>query len=60
MGRRFKGLVKRALDFEVPSNEDDNQEEDDKSVKDEENNNQGSDKADYSDEQYPLADDKYK
>ena len=62
MGRRFKGPVKRALDFEVPSNEDDNQEEDDKSVKAEENNNQGSDEeeADYSDEQYPPADDKYK
>ena len=51
MGRRFKGSVRRALYFEVPSNEYDNQEEDDKSVKVKENNNQGSDEeeADYSD-----------
>ena len=39
MGRRFKGPVRRTLDFEVPSSEDDNQEEDDKSVIAEENNN---------------------
>ena len=48
MGRRFKGPVRRALDFEALSNEDDNQEEDDKSVKAEENNNQGSEEACYS------------
>ena len=42
MVRRFKGPVRRALDFEVPLNEDGNQEEDDKSVKAEENNNLGS------------------
>ena len=42
MGRRFKGPVRRPLDFEFPLNEDDNQEEDDKSVKSEDNNNLGS------------------
>ena len=58
LGRRFRGLAKRALDFETPSNEGDNQEE--KPV--EENNNPGSeeDEPDYSEEQYPPADDKYK
>ena len=56
MGRRLKGPVKRALEFEE---ENDDQEEDDKSMK---ADNQGSDEeeANYSDEQYPLADDKYK
>ena len=54
MSRRFKGPVRRALDFEVPLNEDDNQEEDEKSVKDEENNSLGSGRdsdEDYSAEQ---------
>ena len=63
MGRRFKGPVRRDLDFEVPLNEDDNQEERDKSVKDEENNNLGSGQdsdEDYFVEQYPPADDRYK
>ena len=52
MGRRFKGPIRTTLYFEAPPNEDDNQEEDVKSVKAEENNNQGSDEgeADYSDE----------
>ena len=61
MGRRFKDPVRRALDFEVPSNEDDNQEEDDKSVKAEENNNLGSGQdsdEDHAAEQYPPADDR--
>ena len=41
--RRFRGPAKRALEFETPSNEEDNQEED---------NNPGSDEeeADYSEE----------
>ena len=64
MGRRFKVSAKRAQDFEVPSNEDGNQEEDEKSVKVEENNNLGSsqysDEEDFLAEQYPPADDRYK
>ena len=62
MGRKFKGPVWRALDFEVPSNEDDNQEEDDKSVKAKDNNYDGPDEEEayYSDEHYPSVDDKYK
>ena len=58
MGRRFIGPAKRALDFATPSNEGDNQEE--KPTK--ENNNLGTDEeeVDYSEEQYPPADDKYK
>ena len=48
MGRRFRGPVKRALDFTTPSNEGDNQEEKPK----EEDNNPGTDEeeADYSEE----------
>ena len=59
MGRRLKGPVKQALEFEE---ENDDQEEDDKSMKGEKNNNQYSDEeeADYSDEQYPPASDKCK
>ena len=63
MGKRFKGLVRRALDFEIPLNEDDNQEKDDESVKAKENKNLGScqdSDEDYSIEQYPPADDRYK
>ena len=53
MGRRLRGPVKRALDLTTPSNEGDNHEDD---------NNPGTDEdeADYSKEQYPPADDKYK
>ena len=56
LGRRIRGPVKRAIDFATPSDEGDNQEE--KPV--EENNNLGSeeDEPDYSEEQYPPADDK--
>ena len=45
----------------TPSNEGDNQEEDNKKVK-EEDNSPGFDEeeVDYSEEQYPSADDKYK
>ena len=58
LGRRFRGPTKWALDFTTPSNEGDNQE--DKPT--EENNNPETDEeeADYSEEQYPPADDKYK
>ena len=53
MGRRLRGPVKRAIDLSTPSNEGDNHEED---------NNPGTDEdeADYSEEQYPSTDDKYK
>ena len=45
---------------DVSSEEDDNQEENGRSVKGEVRNNQGSEDEDYSDEQYPSADDRYK
>ena len=53
MGRWLRGPVKGALDLSNPSNKGDNHEED---------NNPGTDedKADYSEEQYPPADNKYK
>ena len=44
MGKRFRGPVKRAQDLDIPSNEDDNQDEDGKSVKTEKKINHGSDK----------------
>ena len=53
MGRRLRGPVKRALDLTTPSNKGDNHEEDKNPGTDEE-------EADYSEEQYPPADDKYK
>ena len=58
LGRRFRGPAKQALDFTTPPNERDNQEENLM----EENNNPWSeeDEADYSEEQYPPAIDKYK
>ena len=58
MGRRFRGLAKRAIDFTTLSNEGDNQEEKPK----EEDNNPRTDEeeADYSKEHYPPTDDKYK
>ena len=55
MGRRFKGPVN-----DVSSEEDDNQEEDGRSVSAEDRNNQVIEDEDYSDEQYPPTDDKYK
>ena len=48
MGRRFRGPIKRAQDCDIPSNEDDNQCEDGKSVKAEKGINLGS--GQYSDE----------
>ena len=65
MGRRFRGPVKKARDFNIPSDEDDKQDEDSKSVKTE-RSNPGSNKCpdeeedDYLDKQYPSADEKYK
>ena len=58
LGRRFRGPAKRALDFATPSNEGDNQEE----KPTEENHNHGTneEEADYSEEQYPPIDNKYK
>ena len=55
----FRGPVKQAQDLDIPSYEDDKQDEDGKSVKTE-RSNPGSDKFpdeeedDYLDEQYPL------
>ena len=58
LGRRLRGPANQTLDFATPSNKGGNQEE----KPTEENNNPCSeeDEADYSEEQYPLADDKYK
>ena len=58
MGRRLRGPAKRALEFATPSTEGGNQEEKTK----EGDHSLGSDEeeADYAEEQYPLADDKYK
>ena len=55
LGRRLRGPVKRALDLSTPSTEGDNQtkEGDNSPVTDE-------DEDDFSEEQYPLANDKYK
>ena len=64
MGRRCKAPAQPVQDASISSNEDDNQEEDGRSVSAEGGNNQGSEKTledkDYSDEKYPPADDKYK
>ena len=61
MGRRLKGPAKWALEFATPSNEGDNQEEDNKKMKEEYNTPRSDEEeADYSEEQYPPADDKYK
>ena len=65
MGRRIKDPVKQARDFNIPSDEDDKQDEENKIVKTE-RSNPGSNKCldeeedDYLDEQYPPADEKYK
>ena len=56
MGRRFKGQARRTLDFATSSGEGDNQTQ-------EVNNDpasEGEEEPDYSEEQYPPADDKYK
>ena len=58
MGRKFRVPAKRALDFATPPNEGDNQEE-----KPKEKDNiprTYKEEVDYSQEQYPPADDKYK
>ena len=65
MGRSFRGPVKRAQYLDIPLDEDDEREEDGKSVKTEKSSH-GSDKyfveeeEYYSDEQYPHVDEKYK
>ena len=56
MGRRFKGQARRTLDFATSSGEEDNQTQ-------EVNNDmasKGEEEHDYSEEQYPPTDDKYK
>ena len=58
LGRRIRGPVKRSLDFATTSEDRDNQDGEPK----EGENNHGyeEDEADYSEEQYPPVDDKYK
>ena len=66
MGRRFRGPAKQVQTFDIPSDEDENQEEYGKIIKAEKGSNLGSNKIpdeeeeDYSDEQYPPGDEKYK
>ena len=64
MGRIFKGPSKQVQSSDIPSDEDDTQEEDGWSIKAKGGSNLGSgkipDEEDYSDEQYPPTDDKYK
>ncbi|CAI8603696.1 unnamed protein product [Vicia faba] len=58
MGRRFRGPAKRALDFATSPGEGDNHEEKNKEGNDIPESEE--DEADYSKEQYPPTDDKYK
>ena len=60
MGRRFKGPARQAQANVVSSEENNNQYEDVKSTRARGGNNQISEDEDYSEEQYPLEDDKYK
>ena len=60
MGRRFKGPAQPVQVDDISYEEDDNQEEDGRSIKPEGRNNQVSEDEDYSDKQYPPVDDKYK
>ena len=63
MGRRFQGKTRRVLDFATTSGEKDNQEGKGKEIvvqsESEEEEEEG-EEEDYSEEQYPPADDKYK
>ena len=58
LGRRFKGPARRTLDFATSSGEGDNQEGKNKEGND--NLESEEDEADYSEEQYLPADNKYK
>ena len=60
MGRRFKGPAQPNQVNDVSSEEEDNQEEDGRSIMGEDRNNQGFEDKDYSNEQFPPIDDKYK
>ena len=60
MGKRFKGPFLQVQIEEDSSEEDENQDEDARSTRVRGGNNQISEDEDYFDEQYPLADDKYK
>ena len=60
MGKRFKGPTWQVEIEEVSFEEDDNQDEDARSTRARGGINQISEDGDYSDEQYPPADDKYK
>ena len=60
MGKRFKGPSRQVQIEEVSSEEDDNQDEDTRSTHARGGNNQISEYEDYSDEQYPPADDKHR
>ena len=59
LGRRFQGPSRRTLDFTTSSGERDNQEGKDKEVNDHPESEE-EEEVDYSEEQYPPANDKYK
>ena len=59
LGRRFQGPARRTLDFATSSGEKDNQEGKNKEVTDHPEYEE-EEEDDYSEEQYPSADDKYK
>ena len=59
LGRRFPGPARRTLDFATSSGEKDNQEGKSKEVTGHPESEEEEDN-DYSEEQYPPADDKYK
>ena len=58
LGRRFKGPVKQAKEFEIPANSD-NDQEDDTSIKIEVNSNHGSSKHSEGEEEYYFDDEQY-
>ena len=60
MGKRFKVPSRQVQIEENSSEEDDNQDEEARSTRDGGGNNQATEDEDYSEEQYPLTDDKYK
>ena len=64
MGRRFKGPAQPVQVNGVSSEEDDNHDEDGRRIKNEVRNDQGykntPEDDDFSDEQYPPADERYK
>ena len=59
-GRRFQGKTRRALDFATTSSEKDNQDRKGKETVVQSESKEEEEEEDYSKEQYPPVDDKYK